>query len=168
MPLFQRIKNLLAKPEPVRKEKSMLSLHPGDICEVSLITYQVTGRTQNRSRNSVILTLQDGTAIKYLSIEDREKTVYTFYEPIDGRLDTFEEVPTTLELDGQDYHMDEHYSGLITASGKTPFMQGGEQHVWQYQADDRRLLRIEWLDGRFMLYIGESVLAADVQVVRGV
>lgn len=45
-------------------------------------------------------------------------------------------------------------------------MNGGEQHVWQYQADDSRLLRVEWQNGRFMLYEGESVLSADVRVIR--
>lgn len=168
MSIFKRIKNILSKPEPVKVEKSILTLTAGDVCEVSLVTYQVTGRTQNRSRNAVVLTLQDGTAIRYLSIEERERTVYALYESIDGRLDTFDEVPTILELDDRTYHMDEHFSGMITASGKTPFLQGGEQHVWQYQSDDLKLLRIEWLDGRFMLYSGESVLPADVHVLRGV
>lgn len=167
MSIFKRIKNIMAKPEPVKAEKSILSLAPGDVCEVSLVTYQVTGTSRNRSRNAVVLTLQDGTDIRYLSIEERERTVFALYEQIDGRLDTFDEVPTTLELDDRAYHMEENFSGIITASGKTPFMQGGEQYVWQYQSDDMKLLRVEWLDGRFMLYVGESVLPADVRVIRG-
>ncbi|MGO4108364.1 DUF4178 domain-containing protein [Paenibacillus sp. YAF4_2] len=167
MSIFKRIKNIMAKPEPVKVEKSILSLAPGDVCEVSLVTYQVTGSSRNRSRNAVVLTLQDGTDIRYLSIEERERTVYALYEQIDGRLDTFDEVPTTLELDDRAYHMEENFSGVIAANGKTPFMQGGEQYVWQYQSDDMKLLRVEWLDGRFMLYIGESVLPADVRVIRG-
>ncbi|CAM3100052.1 DUF4178 domain-containing protein [Paenibacillus lupini] len=167
MSIFKRIKNIIAKPEPVKVEKSILSLAPGDVCEVSLVTYQVTGSSRNRSRNAVVLTLQDGTDIRYLSIEERERTVYALYEQIDGRLDTFDEVPTTLELDDRAYHMEENFSGVIAANGKTPFMQGGEQYVWQYQSDDMKLLRVEWLDGRFMLYVGESVLPADVRVIRG-
>ncbi|GLX68834.1 DUF4178 domain-containing protein [Paenibacillus glycanilyticus] len=167
MSIFKRIKNIMAKPEPVKAEKSILSLTPGDVCEVSLVTYQVTGSSRNRSRNAVVLTLQDGTDIRYLSIEERERTVFALYEQIDGRLDTFDEVPTTLELDDRAYHMEENYSGMIAASGKTPFMMGGEQYVWQYQSDDMKLLRVEWLDGRFMLYVGESVLPADVRVIRG-
>lgn len=167
MSIFKRIKNIMAKPEPVKVEKSILSLAPGDVCEVSLVTYQVTGSSRNRSRNAVVLTLQDGTDIRYLSIEERERTVYALYEQIDGRLDTFDEVPTTLELDDRAYHMEENFSGVIAANGKTPFMQGGEQYVWQYQSDDMKLLRVEWLDGRFMLYVGESVLPADVRVIRG-
>ncbi|MFF2483026.1 DUF4178 domain-containing protein [Paenibacillus sp. NPDC058071] len=168
MSLFKRIKNIVSKPAPAPVEKSILSLTAGDVCEVSLVTYQVTGRTQNRSRNAVVLTLQDGTDIRYLSIEERERTVYALYEAIDGRLDTFDEVPTTLELDDRAYHMEEHFSGLISANGKTPFMQGGDQHVWQYQSDDMKLLRVEWQDGRFMLYTGENVITADVRVLRGV
>lgn len=167
MSLFKRIKNIIAKPEPLRPEKSVLSLTAGDVCEVSLVTYQVTGRTQNRSRNAVLLTLQDGTDVRYLAIEERERTVYELFESIDGRLDTFNEVPTTLELDGRMYHLEEQYSGFILCTGRTPFKQGGEQHVWEFKSDDMKLLRIEWQDGRFMLYAGEEVLPADVRALRG-
>jgi hypothetical protein len=167
MSLFKRIKNLVSKAEPPVAEKSILTLGPGDICEVSLVTYQVTGRTQNRQRRAVVLTLQDGTDIRYLAIEERETTAFVLYTPIDGRLDSVEEVPSTLELDDRTYHLEEQYSGYITAAGKTPFYQAGEQIVWQYQTDDMQLLRVEWQDGRFMLYEGERILPADVHVLRG-
>ncbi|ALS28216.1 DUF4178 domain-containing protein [Paenibacillus cisolokensis] len=167
MSLFKRIKNLMRKPEPLKPTPSMLTIGPGDICEVSLVTYEVVGRTQNRQRNQIVLTLQDGSTIRYLTIEERERTAYALYDPIDGRLDAVDEVPTILELDDRVYHLEEQYSGFITAVGRTPFVQGGEQHVWQYQSDDRKLLRIEWQDGRFMLYEGESVLPADVRALRG-
>lgn len=168
MSLFKRIKNIISKPAPPAPEKSVLTIGPGDVCEVSLVTYQVTGRTQNRERNAVVLALQDGADIRYLVVEDREKTTYALYSPIDGRLDSIDEVPTTIELDDRAFHMEEHYSGVISSIGKTPFMQGGEQYVWQYQSDDLKLLRIEWQNGRFMLYEGERVLPADVRVLRGV
>jgi hypothetical protein len=167
MSLFKRIRNLVAKSEPPIAERSILTLGPEDVCEVSLITYQVTGRTSNPRRNNVLLTLQDGTDTRYLFIEEREQTVYALYHPIDGRLDSIDEVPTTMNLDDRMYHLEEQYAGFIVTVGKTPFMRGGEQSVWQYQSDDKKLLRIEWLDGRFMLYEGESVLAADVGVIRG-
>jgi len=167
MNLFRRVKNLWSKPAPPKPEKSILTLGPGDICEVSLVTYQVTGRIQNRRRNAVLLTLQDGNTIRYLYIEQREKLIFSLYSPIDGRLDSTDEVPTVIEMDGRVYHLEEQYAGTVQAIGSTPFMQGGEQHVWQFQSDDSRLLRIEWQDGRFMLYEGEWVLPADVQVVRG-
>ncbi|WP_274364771.1 DUF4178 domain-containing protein [Paenibacillus thermotolerans] len=168
MSIFKRIKNIISKPAPPVPEKSILTIGPGDVCEVSLVTYQVTGRTQNRDRNAVVLTLQDGADIRYLVVEDREKTIFALYSPIDGRLDSIDEVPTTIELDDRTYHMEEHYSGTIASVGKTPFMQGGEQYVWQYQSDNLKLLRIEWQNGRFMLYEGEHVLPADVRVLRGV
>jgi Domain of unknown function (DUF4178) len=167
MGIFTRIKNIMAKPEPPKAEKSIMTIGPGDVCEVSLVTYQVMGRLHNRNRNSIVLTLQDGSAIRYLTIEERERTVYALYEAIEGRLDSVEEVPTELELDDRVYHMEEQYSGLVITTGKTPFVQGGEQYVWQYQSDDQKLLRIEWQDGRFMLYEGEDVLPADVRVLRG-
>jgi len=166
MGLFKRLRNLVSKPEPLPAERSLLTLGPGDVCEVSLVTYQIIGRTQNPRRRSVILTLQDGADIRYLQIEERERTAFVLYQPIDGRLDSIEEVPMTLELDGRVYHLEEQYAGFMRSTGKTPFMQDGEQSVWQFQSDDMKRLRIEWMDGRFTLYEGEDVLPADVQTIR--
>ncbi|MFD0618997.1 DUF4178 domain-containing protein [Paenibacillus sp. GCM10027629] len=167
MSIFNRIKNILAKPEPPKAERNILQLGPGDAVEVSLVTYQITGRTNNRQRNAVVLTLQDGNTIRYLHIEEREQVVYALYEPIDGRLDEPDEVPTTIEMEDRTYYMEEQYSGNVLVTGKTPFMQAGEQYVWQYQSDDYKLLRIEWQNGRFMLYEGDKVISGDVQVLRG-
>jgi len=97
MSLFKRIQNIFAKHEPPAEEKSILTVGPGDVVEVSLETYQVTGKANNASRNATMLTLQDGNTIRYLFIEEREKTVYHLYNVIDGRLYSVEEVPTTIE-----------------------------------------------------------------------
>ncbi|MGE5703175.1 MAG: DUF4178 domain-containing protein [Clostridia bacterium] len=167
MSLFDRVKNLLKSPEPPKPEKSILTVGGGDVVEVSLVTYQVVGCVRNMQRNAVLLTLQDGSTIRHLLIEERERTTYHLYTPIDGRLDSPDEVPTSIELDDKMYHLEEQYSGLVSAVGKTSFTSAGEQYIWQFQSDDRKLLRIEWQDGRFMLYEGEFVLPADVQVLRG-
>ncbi|HUC92189.1 MAG TPA: DUF4178 domain-containing protein [Paenibacillus sp.] len=168
MSLFKRLRNLIGGPAPApAAERSILTVGPGDVCEVSLITYQVTGSIRNHQRNTAMLTLQDGTDFRYLLIEERELTVFALYAPIDGRLDSIEEVPMTLELDDRVFHMEEHYAGFVVPAGKTPFMRGGDQAVWNYQTDDKRLLRVEWMDGRFVLYEGETVLPADVRIIRG-
>lgn len=167
MSLLKRIQNLFAKQEPPIPEKSIMTTGPGDIIEVSLVTYQVVGQTRCANRNAILLTLQDGNTVRYLHIEERERTVYQLYNGIDGRLDSVDEVPTTIEMEDTVYHLEEQYNGRVTTLGKCPFAGPGEQYVWQYQSDDRKLLRVEWQDGRFMLYEGEFVLPADVQVLRG-
>lgn len=166
MSVWKRLGNLFAKPAPPVVEKSMHTLAPGDICEVSLVSYEVTGRVGNRGRNAVMLTLQDGSQIRYLLVEDRESLQYHLYEPIDGRLNDPTEVPGQMDLDGTLYYLEEEYGGYVSVVGKTPFLQGGEQHVWQYQSDDGKLLRIEWQNGRFMLYEGAKVIPADIKVIR--
>ncbi|RUS49159.1 DUF4178 domain-containing protein [Cohnella sp. AR92] len=168
MSLFQRVKNLLKKPEPLKPERSVLTLGPGDVIEVSLVTYQITGRTRPVNRDAVWLTLRDGADIRYLSIEERERTIYGLFSVIDGRLDSVDEVPTEIELDGVQYYLDEQFYSRILDDGSTPFSSaGGDLHVWNYQSDGRKLLRIEWQNGRFMLYEGESILPADVEWLRG-
>ncbi|PFD95651.1 hypothetical protein COE15_25580 [Bacillus cereus] len=166
MSLFKRIKNIMKSPEPVKPEKSLLTLAPGDMVEVSLVMYEVTGKTSLHSRNEIVLTLQDGKTIRYLKIENRESTYYKLYTPIDGRLDSVEEIPTTIEMDDIEYHMEERYNGCVVAMGKTPFAVSDEQYVWEFQSDNRKLLRIEWQDGRTMMYEGEAILSADVQIIR--
>lgn len=167
MSIFKRIKGIMKRPKPPIAQRSILATGPGDICEVSLVTYHVIGRVLNSRRRTTMLTLQDGAELSYLFVEEREVNAYSMFTPIDGRLDSITEVPMKLELDGRMYHMEEHYAEYVTTAGKSPFMQGGEQSVWRYQSDDRKLLRIEWLDGRFMIYEGEDVLPADVQVLEG-
>ncbi|MBB6669939.1 DUF4178 domain-containing protein [Cohnella nanjingensis] len=168
MSLFQRVKNILKKPEPLKAERSVLTLGPGDVCEVSLVTYQVVGRTKPVNRNAVWLSLRDGADIRYLSIEERMQSEFALYSAIDGRLDSMDEVPAHIELDGIDYHLEEQYASRIAEAGQTPFTSsGGELYVWQFQSDGRKLLRIEWQDGRFMLYEGEQILPADVEWLRG-
>ncbi|WPP43392.1 DUF4178 domain-containing protein [Paenibacillus hunanensis] len=169
MGLWKRITNLMSKPEAPKPEKSPLDLQVGDICEVSLVTYEIVGTARNRARNTVMLTLQDGSSISYLHVEMQEKLRYALYQPIDGGLDNPNEVPTHIEMDGTDYYLDEQYSGMVMSTGRTPVLPGaanGEQYVWQHQSDDRKLLRIEWQGGRFTLYEGEWVLNADVRVIR--
>ncbi|MHA0857998.1 DUF4178 domain-containing protein [Paenibacillus sp. CMAA1364] len=166
MSMWTRVSNLFAKPAPPIREKSILELAPGDICEVSLVTYEVVGRVHNQSRNAVVLTLQDGQEIGYLHIEQRENIRYALYKPIDGRLDHPNEVPSIIDLDDVEFHLEEEYEGHVLVTGKSPFMQAGEQHVWQYQSDDNQLLRIEWQNGRFMMYDGESIIPADVMIIR--
>jgi hypothetical protein len=168
MSLFQRVKNIWKKPEPLKPDKDVMELGPGDVCEVSLVTYQVIGRTRPFSRNAAWLTLQDGSDIRYLSVERRAATSFGLYTAIDGRLDAVDEVPSEIELDGIHYFLEEQYSSRIACEGNTPFTAaGGELYVWQFQSDGRKLLRVEWQDGRFMLYEGESVLPADVEWLRG-
>ncbi|MEI4831316.1 DUF4178 domain-containing protein [Bacillus sp. FJAT-53711] len=166
MSLFKRIKNILKSPEPAKPEKSVLSLEPGDILEVSLVTYEIIGKTRMHERNEIFLTLQDGNTIRYLKIENREKVYYELYTPIDGRLDSFNEIPTTIEMDDLEYYMEEQYSCRASITGKTPFAVSGEQYVWEFQSDNRKLLRIEWQEGRTMMYEGETILTADVQIIR--
>ena len=47
--------------------------------EVSLVMYELIGKTSMHSRKEIVLTLQDGKDIRYLKIEDRENTYYKLY-----------------------------------------------------------------------------------------
>ncbi len=167
MRIFRRLKNMFQKTkEPIREEEKT-TVHLGDVVEIAMVTYQVSGKIEDSQRYSVMLTLENGSQIQYLLIERREKNIYSLFQPIDGRMDTFNEIPTTLEIDDSIYYLEEQYSGVIKTEGRTPLPNSGEQYVWKFQSDERKLARIEWQDGRFMFYEGESVIPAEVRVLRG-
>ena len=69
MSLFKRIKNIMKSPEPPKPEKSLLTLAPGDMVEVSLVMYELIGKTSMHSRKEIVLTLQDGKDIRYLKLK---------------------------------------------------------------------------------------------------
>ena len=52
MSLFKRIKNIMKSPEPPKPEKSLLTLAPGDMIEVSLVMYELIGKTSMHSRKN--------------------------------------------------------------------------------------------------------------------
>ncbi len=165
MKLFRRLITIFQKAkEPIMEEEAV---HLGDVVEIAMVMYRVVGRTEDQKRNSVLLTLEDGSQIQYLFIERREKNLYSLFQPIDGRMDTFNEIPTTLEIDDTLYFLEEQYSGFIKTEGRTPFPTSGEQYVWKFQSDNRKLARIEWQDGKLLLYEGESVMPAEVRVLHG-
>ncbi|XJZ28040.1 DUF4178 domain-containing protein [Bacillota bacterium Lsc_1132] len=166
MKIFRRLKNMFQKTKKPIKDDKDTAVHLGDVVEIAMVTYQVIGRTEDPQWNAVMLTLENGSQIQYLLIEHREKNIYSLFQPIDGRMDTFHEIPTTLEIDDSIYYLEEQYSGLIKTEGRTP-LPNGEQYVWKFQSDERKLARIEWQDGKFMLYEGESVMPAEVRVLRG-
>ncbi|WKB37290.1 DUF4178 domain-containing protein [Terrilactibacillus sp. S3-3] len=167
MSVFKRIINLMKKPAPPLEEKTPYTLTVGDIVEISFVSYTVAGKTVFPRQHAVLFTLKDGSLIKYLKVTKRERLAFELYEPIDGRLDDINEIPTTLEMDGVVYHMEDQSAGPVRTTGDTPFSSSDEQYVWNFQSDDRKLLRIEWQDGRMMLYEGESVLPADVRTIQG-
>lgn len=59
----------MKSPEPPKPEKSLLTLAPGDMVEVSLVMYELIGKTSMHSRKEIVLTLQDGKDIRYLKLK---------------------------------------------------------------------------------------------------
>ncbi|GGL48326.1 DUF4178 domain-containing protein [Sporolactobacillus putidus] len=166
MSVFRRIINLVKKPEPAIVEKTPYTLSVGDIVDISFSSYTVSGRTFFPQRQEVFLTLKDGSTIKYMQVAKREKLNLALYEAIDGRLEDISEVPTTIEMDGTLYHMGEQAIGTAHSSGDTPFSSSDERYLWDFESDDRKLLRIEWQSGQMMLYEGEAVLPMEVRIIQ--
>ncbi|MDD9148566.1 DUF4178 domain-containing protein [Sporolactobacillus sp. CQH2019] len=166
MSIFQRIVNLVKKPEPPIEEKTAYTLSLNDVVDISLTSYTVAGKTLFPQRQEVFFTIKDGSTIRYLRVAKREKLELSLYEAIDGRLENIDEIPTTIEMDGTIYHMEDQAIGPAHSSGNTPFPSSDERYLWDFQSDNWKLLRIEWQAGRIMLYEGEEVLPADVKVIQ--
>lgn len=167
MSLIKRITNMMKKTEAPRPERTIYTVVPGDFVEVSLVMYEIIGKTANFMRNEAMITVKDGRELCYLYTEKREKPIFILYAEIDGRLDSYHEIPTTITLEDTKYYIEEQYSGRSSVQGSTAFPNAGEQSVWLFQSDDRKYLRIEWQDGRFMFYEGEDVLEGDISILQG-
>lgn len=166
MSIFHRIVNLMKKPEPPIEEKTPYTLTLGDIVDISLASYTVAGRAFFPQRREAFFTLKDGSAIKYFRVVKREKLDLALYEAIDGRLEDINEIPTTIEMEGTLYHLEDQAIGAAHASGDTPFSSTEERYLWDFQSDNGKLLRIEWQAGQMMLYEGEDVLPMDVSIIQ--
>lgn len=166
MSLFHRIINLVKKPEPPIEEKTPYTLSIGDIVDLSFNSYTVAGRVLFPQRQEAFFTIKDGSTIKYLRVAKREKLELSLYEAIDGRLEDINEVPTTIEMEGTLYHMEDQAVGAAHSSGDTPFASSSERYLWDFQSDNWKLLRIEWQAGQMMLYEGEDVLPMDVRIIQ--
>ncbi|MDD9148759.1 MULTISPECIES: DUF4178 domain-containing protein [unclassified Sporolactobacillus] len=166
MSVFRRIINLVKKTEPAIVEKTPYTLSVGDIVDISFSSYTVAGRTFFPQRQEVFLTLKDGSTVKYMQVAKRETLDLALFEAIDGRLEDISEVPTTIEMDGTLYHMGDQAVGAAHASGDTSFPSSDERYLWDFESDDRKLLRIEWQAGRIMLYEGETVLPMEVKIIQ--
>lgn len=166
MSIFNRIVNLMKKPEPPIEERTPYTLTVGDIVELSLESYTVVGRTFFPQRREAFFTLKDGSAIKYFRVVKREKLDLALYAAIDGRLEDINEIPMTIDMEGTLYHMEDQAIGVAHASGDTPFSSTDERYLWNFQSDNGDLLRIEWQAGQIMLYEGEDVLPMDVSIIE--
>lgn len=165
MSIFQRIINLVKKPEPPIVEKTPYTLAPGDIVDISLNSYTVSGRTFFPQRREIFYTLKDGTTIRYFRVMKRETLEFSLYQAIDGRLENIEEIPSMIELDGTQYHLEDQVVGPARSSGDTTFPSSDERYLWDFQSDAHQLLRIEWQMGQMMFYEGAPVLAMDVSII---
>lgn len=165
MSIFQRIYNLVKKPEPPIVEKTPFTLRPGDIVDISLNSYTVSGRTFFPQRREIFYTLKDGSAVSYFRVIKRETLDLGLYQAIDGRLENMEEIPSTIEMDGTQYHLEDQAAGPAQSSGDTTFPSSEERYLWDFQSDQHQLLRIEWQAGQMMLYEGAQVLAMDVSII---
>ncbi len=69
----------MKSPEPPKPEKSLLTLAPGDMIEVSLVMYELIGKTSMHSRKEIVLTLQDGKRYSLFKKLKTEKIRITNY-----------------------------------------------------------------------------------------
>lgn len=166
MSIFHRIINLVKKSEPPIEEKTPFTLSIGDIVDLSLSSYTVAGRMFFPQRQEAFFTIKDGSTIKYLKVTKREKLELSLYEAIDGRLEDVNEIPTTIEMDGILYHMEDQMISHAHSSGDTPFPSSDKRYLWDFQSDNWKLLRIEWQAGQLMLYEGEDVLPMDIKIIQ--
>jgi hypothetical protein len=174
MSIFKRIGEIVRsnRPEPPRT-----SINPyedtkvGDIVSVGLNEYVVSGKVVYFDRgyppHRYAYYLQDGAEISCLIVE--KGRVYECFHCtfLEGGLDTPDDVPTHLEINGSTgYDLEHQRHDLTRTEGNTDFRTGDEVIVWKYFGNGDNSFYLLWQDGKFIALQGERTRNADIKFMK--
>lgn len=145
--------------------------HPGDIVEVELEQYVVSGKVVYFDRgyepHRYAYYIQSGKEIRCLLVEKGRSYEIFLCTFMEGALDDPNNVPTRLDVDGETaYDLEHHRSDVTRTEGNTDFRTGDELLYWRYLSTQDRYFFLQWQDGKFVAMEGTRVPAADVKFMK--
>ncbi|GKS09061.1 DUF4178 domain-containing protein [Paenibacillus chitinolyticus] len=174
MSIFKRVGNIIRsnkQQEPVRQANPIEESRVGDIVNVDLEEYVVTGKVIYFDRgfepHRYAYYLQSGKDVRCLLIEKGRSYECFLCDFMEGALDDPNDVPSRLELDGEDtFELEHHRSDVTRTEGNTDFRSGDEVMIWRYFGPDDRYFFLQWQDGKFVAMQGERTPASQVKFMR--
>ncbi|MFC0213788.1 DUF4178 domain-containing protein [Paenibacillus chartarius] len=175
MSIFKRIGSIVRsnRPEPIKASPPNPYEHsrPGDIIEVDLEQYMVSGKVVYFDRgfepHRFAYYIQSGKEIRCLIVEKGRTNEIFLCSFLEGSLDDPHNVPTQLDIDGEvTYHLEHHRSDVTRAEGNTDFRTGDDVLFWRYLGADNDYFFLQWQDGKFVALQGNKIPAADVKFLH--
>jgi hypothetical protein len=174
MSIFKRIGDMIKSnrpAEPVRQSNPFEESKPGDIVEVDLEQYVVSGKVVYFDRgyepHRYAYYLQSGKEIRCLLIEKGRTYDCFLCSFLEGALDDPNNVPTRLDVDGEvSYELEHHRSDVTRTEGNTDFRTGDELLFWRYFGPENRFFFLQWQDGKFVAMEGGKVPVGDVKFLK--
>ncbi|WJH34536.1 DUF4178 domain-containing protein [Paenibacillus sp. CC-CFT747] len=111
--------------------------------------------------------VQNGRNISCLLVEKGRSYDCFLCEFVEGALDDPANVPTRLDVDGEDhYELENHQNDITRTEGNTDFRTGDEALFWRYFGTEDRYFFLQWQDGKFVAMQGTRVPPSDVKFMR--
>jgi hypothetical protein len=132
----------------------------GDIVSVDLEEYVVSGKVAYFDRGYAphrwSYYLQNGKQISCLVVEKGRTYECFICEFLEGALDDPNNVPTRLDVDGQEsYELEWNRTDVSRTEGNTDFRSGDDVMFWRYFAGTEKHFFLQWQDGKFVAMQGE-------------
>lgn len=174
MSIFKRIGSILRsnKPQPAAPLRNPFEdSDVGDIVNVDLQQYVITGKAEYFDRgyapHRYAYYLQNGRNISCLLVEKGRSYECFLCEFLEGSLDSPDDVPSKLDIDGETSFTLEHHRTDVTRSlGNTDFRSGDDILFWRYFGAGEEYFFLQWQDGKFIAMRGERTPASQVKFMK--
>jgi hypothetical protein len=157
---------------PVPTSNPIEDSQVGDIINVDLEEYVVSGKLVYFDRgyapHRIAYYLQNGNSISCLLVEKGRTYECFLCQFVEGALDSPDDVPTQLDLNGEvSYMLENQRTDLVRAEGNTDFRANDEVMLWRYFATEGRYFFLQWQDGKFVAMEGTQTPAGQIKFLKG-
>lgn len=175
MSIWKRVGSIIKSQKeapPAKVSNPMEDTQIGDIINVDLEEYVVSGKLIYFDRgfppHRFVYYLQNGSTISCLLIE-KGRTYECFNcSFVEGALDSPNDVPTELDVNGEvTYNLEHQRNDMVRSEGNTDFRANDEVMLWRYFASEGRYFFLQWQDGKFVAMEGTKTPAGQIKFLKG-
>ena len=143
----------------------------GDIISFDLEEYVVSGKVAYFDRgyapHRYVYYLQNGKSISCLLVEKGRSYECFICVFIEGALNDINNVPSRLDIDGEEsYELENHGTDITRTEGNTDFRNNDEILVWRYFATVDQHFFLQWQDGKFIAMKGMKTPASQINFMK--
>ncbi len=161
-----------SKTAPLPAMRSVFTLQIGDFVQFDDAAWAVEGRLVYDSKGYEWLEylLQDGDAVRWLSVEEDDRVVVCWLEPVTDLavvLDRAGNPPPTLVFQGETYRCTESGQATMRRTGTTLNRQAEACRFYDYEGPSGRVLSVEVWDGTVEVTAGRTIHPRSLSLLPG-